>query len=527
MICLVSSGVVGDEPMQNKQSIDGENKIRVLFQDNNDGISLWIRHAFSSSHDMMLWAAKDKSANFLMNTVETRLVPITSEMSESTFKKGVLVHANGDDTTPWFINGTFIGGNHGDSSALEILSPGHGCTIADIGSVWKDEAGAVFYLVRIPDKNKIWILSENKGSGVIWKFNVKITGSALTSPNGKVIDIQKFGQTQLRPCCRINRQEFLADGKAALVPGQVVECEYLDIVEDYDIINTGSILADIISNPGKEPDFTSKNLDAVINNHIIYRYYPDGATVISHKAKTLQPFSIRSMGFIQQNLLWTASTPDKSLEYYIPKTCPFTQDGINYNFRAVQDFSKPPSALSFSADAKTVETANNLPDRFIQILGDRKNGSIVRRVGFAMGYSLIHGITIPVERLKYTSSAGFIYVSTKTYPWAIDKAAGNPIPAGTQYECLAYRQYFNPSAFKNATNVYWHKEGDSYLLYADYHKAVENDVINLPDYLSGKKITVIEKTPSVKLLTKDKIPADGLRLSIGKEAYGYIVLKLD
>ncbi|MEI6422457.1 MAG: hypothetical protein WCP55_09580, partial [Lentisphaerota bacterium] len=443
-----------------------------------------------------------------------------------TFNRGVLVHANGDDTTPWFINGTYIGGNHGDSSALEIVSPGHGCTVADIGSVWKDEAGAVFYLVRIPEKDKIWILSENKGSGGIWKFNVKITGSALTNPNGKVINIQKFGQTQLRPCCRINRQEFLADGKAALVPGQVVECEYLDIVEDYDIINTGSILADIISNPGKEPDFTAKNLDAVINNHIVYRYYPEGATVIYHKAKILQTCGIRSMGFIQQNLLWTASNPDKSLEYYIPKTCPFAQDGINYNFRAVQDFSKPRTAMTFSADAKTVETANNLPDRFIQILGDRENGGIVRKVGFAMGYSLINGITVPSERSKYTSSAGFIYVSTKTYPWAIDKAVGNPTPAGTQYECLAYRQYFNPAAFKNATNVYWHKEGDSYLLYIDYHKSVENDVIKLPDYLTGRKMSIVEKTDSVYMLNAQTVSSEGINLSVNVQ-YGYAVLKLD
>ena len=42
----------------------------------------------------------------------------------------------------------------------------------------------------------------------------------------------------------------------------------------------------------------------------------------------------------------------------------------------------------------------------------------------------------------------------------------------------------------------------------------------------GKKLSVIEQTPSVKLHTADTIPADGLLLDVA-DGYGYIVLKAE
>ena len=146
-----------------------------------------------------------------------------------------------------------------------------------------------------------------------------------------------------------------------------------------------------------------------------------------------------------------------------------------------------------------------------------------RKIGYVIGYSLIEGITHPEMRSKNCETPLYLYVSNKTYPHAID---GGTLEAGKEFHCLACRQYFDPTAYKNATCVYWHKEGDSYLLYIDYHKSVENDIIKLPDFFWGKKISIVEKTPSVKLMSEETVLAAGIVMSI-KGNYGYIVLRID
>ena len=148
----------------------------------------------------------------------------------------------------------------------------------------------------------------------------------------------------------------------------------------------------------------------------------------------------------------------------------------------------------------------------------------MREIGFAMGYSLIQGVTQPHVRAGNVKNAAMLYTSLKSYPYAMDSKMGM-IPAGMEFYCVGYRDYFSPQAYPNATGVYWHAEGDDIILYADYHKNVDRDTIKLPPDFTGRKISIIEKTPSVTLHTTDAIPATGIVLSVGNN-YGYIVLKL-
>ena len=211
---------------------------------------------------------------------------------------------------------------------------------------------------------------------------------------------------------------------------------------------------------------------------------------------------------------------------YVPKTLPFEKAGVRYDFKSVQDVTaKFAVPLHFNSKEKNIEDSGNLPDRFIQFLVKTENGKPVRKIGFAMGYSLIEGLSQPALRAKTVNTPLIIYNTGKTYPYALDSRIGT-VQAGAEFHCLVYRQYFNPSAYDNATGVYWHKEGDSCLLYVDYHKSVENDVIKLPGCMPGKKISIVEKTPSVKLLTEQTVPADGLVLSVEGQ-YGYMILKLE
>jgi hypothetical protein len=501
--------------------MDNSDKLTVLRKDG----TVYLRSAFSKDQDMVITVAEKWGTNFQTNFLNTRLVPHETPESETVSAKGLIIHNCGDDATPWNLNGTYIGGNHGTSDVIEITAKNHGLTVKDIGSAWTDESGKTFYMIKVPKADIIQLISENEGKDGIWKFTRSLKGKELKCvSDGKILNVETAKLTQLWPACRINKQEYLVNGKEPLAPNKSVVCDYFDIVEEYDIIAPDSLLESIKTNPGKEADFRAKDLDAVLTNRIVYRFQPMGACTVEHKSTARRKFNIGYMGFIQSAALTKGDFDTHS--YYIPKTLPFAKAGVNYDFKSIQDFSVPPVVpLNFNSAEKNIEDKNKLPDRFIQFLGKKGKGGSSNRVGYAIGYSLIEGLTRPDERSVNCRNSLFLYTSSKTYPSAIDSAIG-VVPAGKEFYCLAYRQYFDPSAYKNATSVYWHKEVDSYILYIDYHKPVENDIIKLPDYLSGKKISIVEKTPSVKLLNEKTVPTEGLSFSV-HGAYGYAVLKLD
>jgi hypothetical protein len=171
-----------------------------------------------------------------------------------------------------------------------------------------------------------------------------------------------------------------------------------------------------------------------------------------------------------------------------------------------------------------VENPQNLPERFIQFLARKEDGKSIHDVGFALGYSLIHGITQPQQRAANASEAGWLNTNIKTYPTAMDSKMG-VIPAGMEFNCVGYRDYFSPRDYPDASCVYWHPEGDDILVYADYHQKLDSTLVKLPPEFTGRKIAIVEQTPSINLQTKDIVPSAGIALSVA-ENYGYIVLKL-
>lgn len=492
-------------------------RLRALKQ----GDTVFVRTSFSPANDLIVRVGK--GTNRQLNFNHAFLIPAAAGMTLAELSGGRLIHANGDDSVPWNINGTSIGGNHGCSDSRELTCPDHGRTTADLGTLWEDAAGVKYVILKIPDTNRLWVISTNMGQGAIWKFQNIITGTSLKAVGRDLaLNITKNDMVQLTPACRIKQQEYLLDGKTPLVDGQPATGDYLDLVEDYDIINPGALVQDLVDHPGVERSFPAGHLAAVINNHITYRFYANGANVIRHESQALQDFNLGFMLFIMTAKL-TQGGNYATHDYYIPKIPPFTQDNIKYDFRGLQDYSTAlVTPLRFSSASKNIADPQNLPDRFIQFLGRKDGDQTVHEVGFALGYSLIHGLSVPAQRARNTREALMIWTSSKTYPFAIDSKMGNPIRAGTKFDCLGYRQYFYPPAQKNATAFYWHEEGGDTVVYADYHKAVDHEVFALPPALTGKTITVVEKTPSLTLHTDKTVPATGVVLSVTGN-YGYVV----
>ncbi len=482
-----------------------------------------IRSAFYGGKDLLIRV--ELGLNGQINSRSTLLVdssiPMTDEMPQSS----VMVHGNGDDAAPWLINGTFIGGNHGAEGVCEVTSENHGLATADLGSGWKDEAGNTFHLLKIVSPDTLWFLGENQASAPFWKFQTTLVGHSLTNASGRrTLPFSKYVVAQLLPACRIRKQEYLADGKTPLIDGKMTTCSSLEIAEEYDIINPVALLADIIAHPGIDRSFIADHLEAVLRNTIIYRFQANGSCVVETKSTALQPFNVGRAMFVMTAPLTTHGN-SYSREYYIPKTKPFILEGRAFDFRGIQRFDeKPPAAIEFLADGPCIEDPKNLPERFVQFLGCDENGRTRRDVGFAFGYSLIQGITRPEERATQTHNAGMIHTSLKSYPIAIDSKMGL-IPPGMEFQCVGYRDYFSPQRYPEATCVYWHPEGKDIMLYADYHQKLEHTVVKLPPEFTGLKISIVEKTPSVTLHTKEVVPATGIDLSI-VQSYGYIVLRM-
>ena len=135
-------------------------------------------------------------------------------------------------------------------------------------------------------------------------------------------------------------------------------------------------------------------------------------------------------------------------------------------------------------------------------------------VGFVIGYSLLEGCTVPEQRVKLARCPITLYQTHKSYPHAIDNGKLPRIRAGQCFDCVAYRQYFNPKK-----GYYLNKQGNCQVMYVDFHEPVEGRVIPLPDALRGMKMQVLEKSPVVQC----QGAPDELRfVSTGK--YGYCVL---
>lgn len=486
------------------------------------GDRLFVRSPFSSTEHLVVRVGK--GSNGQVNFSGTSLIAAGAGMSEKEIASGRMIHGNGDDSTPWNINGTYIGANHGCSDLREVTSPGHGLISADLGTPWEDAAGTRFHLLKILDKDRLWFLSENFGEGALWKFRTTIAGPRLTRKKPPAeLAVNGVRMAQLHPACRIKLQQYLVDGTTPLAEGKPVCCTRLDVVEQYDIINPASLVADVAAHPGAARDFAGDQLEGVIANRILYRFYPNGACVIEHTARALQDFRLGYMGFIQSAKLSKGAYGTH--EYYIPKTRPFTQDGIAYDFRSIQDYSfRLPSPLRFSAAVSNIESAANPPDRFIQFLGRKVGGRTVREVGYALGYSLTQGLTRPEQRSRNAAVPLLLYTSSKSYPAAIDSKRGPLVAAGTQFRCVAYRQYFHPAAERAATCVYWHDDGGQTVVYADYHRKVDRDLLTLPPELTGKILTVVEKTPSLTVRGDRKVAPRGIEVSVDGD-YGYVVLR--
>lgn len=212
-------------------------------------------------------------------------------------------------------------------------------------------------------------------------------------------------------------------------------------------------------------------------------------------------------------------------EFYIPKlkpirTTPYGPEQVSYDcdFSAIYRMPNPMS-VNYNISPSDCLNPEDPPDRFIRVVGNDR-----RELGIAIGYSLFEGCTAKERKGADRPVVYRLYRTKKMYPYCYRWANARQ---GESRRVLAYRQYFDPQREPQATAFYYHKQMSSDVVYLDVHQSLDHKTISLPQCYAGKKVTVLEETPSVELHFGEAIPASGaITLSV-RDGDGYVVLKLD
>lgn len=169
----------------------------------------------------------------------------------------------------------------------------------------------------------------------------------------------------------------------------------------------------------------------------------------------------------------------------------------------------PPSAF---ADPR------NPPDRYVRLMDNGRD-----KVGVVLGYSLVDGASALGRPPRPRSDAYYFYYTGKMYP---TNYTLKDIGAGTEIETWSYTQYFDRSREPDATAFFRHREGDDEIVYFDCHKTLAGKRLSVGRAFAGRRIEVLEKTPSVTLRTADTLPPDGDLVVDVADGYGTLVVKL-
>jgi hypothetical protein len=493
-----------------------------------------VRSEFSPTHDLVI-------RNFRVANEGAYLVPKNLPLKD--YRKGKMIHLNSDEypATGMTILG-YLSGNHGSRYCRTLLIPDHGLTEADIGGKVTAKDGYVFIIMQIQDKDNILIHPLGSGSDFDPKFRAHSTGAL--SYKGKPLPFQKSTFTQMYPLNRITDYRLLADGKTPVPEDTDVVCGFVDLVFVHDVISPNAAVRSVMENPGRKPspEWIGKwqmmmvntpelrkkyadymKLSALVTYSNTFRFEARGANVVYRKALFHSKIKgIRDLGVMYG---WCGGIADKKDQlFYIPKMKPIRMKGKKKDDPALDaDFTAgylmpKQTSTSHLFTGKDLLDPEDVPDRFIRVTGNGKP-----ELGIALGYSLISGNTAKANKGAGRDQFYFFWHTKKMYPFAYSLNESLP---GQTFETICYRQYFNPQLEPDATSFYWHREGNSWLVYLDFHKELKDKLIRLPKHLAGKKIAVVEKTPSLTLHTEKTVPEEGIRLDVAGK-HGYLVLKLD
>lgn len=466
-----------------------------------DGQTLQFRSVWDENNDIVNQCLLSGSYNSLFEFNAIFFTPKTT--AKNIITTGETIKAVFDDIAPVYINGSYRGGNHGHLGAWTVTLTAHGKTTVDIGSVWTDGNSVDFVILQVPTVNTLFVCTEYNGNPQ-YPLGTTAPIAPLTHKSGAtntgqiafttVSDIQ-----QIRPSVNNRTVRILVDGlhEFDITTDGVAYGDYIDVVENYGVVDIPSMLTFLKNNVGTNDNlsFYDDAISDVCTVSITYRFNEYGTCVLYESVSYLIDSYISYMGFTQSD---SAGVRDK---LYIPGT----------DYDSIVDTS----GVNFVFTEDTWNTADVPPDRYFQLKSDLS-------FGYGIGYcpSIGYGATaLRNDNLLHDFSAGMCPSSThKMYPYLVRSISAT---AGQSFDAVAFRvpiQQYDA----DFTVCAWYWVDDDVYLMLDAHKTLSKSV-DLPDYLQGHGVTVIEKTDNITILD-NTVPISGLRINVMD--YGSAVLKL-
>ena len=432
---------------------------------------------------------------------------------------------NEDDNCPVQLMSGYIGAGHGYAKARKITLTSHGKTYADIGSKWQLNSSTphYWYIVRIIDNNNLVMLGENVSTNS-YDTTSWTDGDTFTHVEGGTHTdlITGFSSESylIAPLDKNHIKKVMLDGVEEVNNNGYYNAKtFVDIIEEYGIVNPQSIVPEILGNMPvggytENPEINTGNPFIHFSN--IYRILNDGTMLLFSQLDNDAQISLSYWGGTQYAQKASATVFGGGLYRYVPKLLEVDGHDLRIPFNM--------SNWNFSIDAtKTYwEEADNPPDRLIHLYTDNSN---IYKAGYSVGY-------LPVaygkaeNRKNNIGNAMTLYSTKKAYPHLVDRVGlnYNDWSSFTPFQCVAFRKPVLDVANVH-TDAYFIPYGEKCYLYADYH-AISDDRIKVPSEYVGKPITIIEKSSNVTVYGTVATDEIRIRVSTASPMYGYAVIQI-
>lgn len=436
-----------------------------------NGGDVAFRTAFDDEYDLVQVMCGLASIPEKNCPVDFRLAALQNKGCGDIWHMDQVLAFSTDECSPMVIHGEDIGGNHGHPCALRVTAPHHGKTVGDVGTLWQDESGMTFTLLRVENGDRLLFLSENIGpSKLDYAFADRITGSLTCLDTGEMLlPKAQQGGVQLTPAIRHIRREAvcLKDGVWQEI-GYAEGCDCAEIREEYEIVNPSTV-ADAIRAGRPEGGYTTQPTlaagEAMFLHRMTYRVENDGTILCSFDHECLQDVPMPYYLGIMHQL--KCDVYGGGVWRYMPKVRPFEAKGVRVDFTRLHPTTAAtmPDYVPLTPDLWTNPASP--PERQIDFLR-RRDGSLA--VGFASGFLPVDD-GAPAKRAATITDAGTLVRSCKTYPTfagGLDsvRRRKEAHPTFPRLKGTAYKKYFQPQGEGACLYTVPHA-GDAYV-YMDF-----------------------------------------------------------
>ncbi len=399
-----------------------------------------------------------------------------------------------DESPALYINDVPMGGNHGQPDVVEQYVPRHGKTVADIGSLWEDESGMLWTLLRIVTPDHLDFISENIGeSETAYAFCGHIQGALQYVSHGKNTKTIPAAEEQSKVflCSALSDRSLSVFGYLGGKKKRIslsMTCDYAEIHEGYTIINPATV-ADALRKMRPEDGFVAPQSLAVgkpmFRHDAVYRIENDGTVLYTFHDRKLTDINFqRQLGIMFQEKV---DAFGGGVHRYIPKTLPFKTPEGAFDFRKPYPLAADvPYPKSKYITAEYWETPDSPPDRIVDVFRDAEGKN---RLGYVGGFLPVYDGE-PLVRRRSLSNCAYLYVSRKAYPTFMDGSL-------TEMRGVAYKKYFSP--MRDHTVLYTVPYMDKLYIFVDIFKG---ESATVP--VNGS-VTLLEKSDAVSYTLENNL----------------------